>query len=639
MDDLSTLWPPPRRVDRGEGSCALDARPTWWSELEGVTTPAAVARVAAALARRGLVLEQGDEAGASIRFRVAPGALPAQGYRLAIDAKGIEIRAADEAGLHHGACTLAQWISIAGITHDGGAVRLPFVAIEDWPDLARRGVMLDVSRDKVPTMATLRALIVRLAGWKINELQLYTEHTFAYRGHEEVWRDASPITAEEARELDALCAAHGIELVPNQNSFGHFHRWLRHERYRPLAEVPDGIEHPFGDSREPFSLCPTDPRTLDLLADLYDQLLPNFASRELNVGLDETFDIGKGRSAEAVAAKGKVRVYLEFLQQVHRLVAERGHRMQFWGDIILEQPELIPELPPDALALEWGYEADHPFLEHAERFGASGLAFTVCPGTSGWISFAGRADNALRNVAAAAIAGAASGARGCLVTDWGDHGHLQPLPVAYPGFLAGAGFAWNVEAAAEPLDRDWAALLDRHAFDDAEAGFAAPLLELANAYLHTGASQKNGTALFYLVVFPQQDLTQRRYNGLSEEGLAETERRVEGALAALAALPAVSADAALVRRELTWVGGLLRLACRLGRARLAAGRDTPVADLAPDVRAGLRAELAPLLEEHEWVWLARNRPGGREDSRARLVRLDMLLASGGTPGGDGSNGR
>ena len=55
--------------------------------------------------------------------------------------------------------------------------------------------MLDVSRDKVPTMATLRAIVERLASWKVNQLQLYSEHTFAYRDHAEVHAAASPFDA------------------------------------------------------------------------------------------------------------------------------------------------------------------------------------------------------------------------------------------------------------------------------------------------------------------------------------------------------------------------------------------------------------------------------------------------------------
>ena len=41
-----------------------------------------------------------------------------------------------------------------------------------------------------------------------------------------------------------------------------------------------------------FSLNPTDPRSLEFIEGLYDQLLPCFTSRLFNVGCDETFDIG-----------------------------------------------------------------------------------------------------------------------------------------------------------------------------------------------------------------------------------------------------------------------------------------------------------------------------------------------------------
>jgi hypothetical protein len=577
------------------------------------------------LRRRGLSAEGRERtSGPALRMSVAALSVPAAGYQLVVDRQGIALRGADPAGVLHGAATLAQWLDL----HDDlPAGEVAGLEVEDWPDLPRRGVLLDVSRDKVPTMDTLLATVEQLARWKVNQLQLYTEHTFAYRGHEAVWRDASPLTAEEVRLLDARCHRLGIELVPNQNSFGHFHRWLAHEPYRPLAEVPEGLEHPFNpERREPFSLCPLDPGSLDLLADLYDQLLPNFRSRELNVGLDETFDLGLGRSAAACAERGKVRVYLEFLQQVHRLVAARGHRMQFWGDIILERPELISELPRDAIALEWGYEADHPFSEHAARFAASGLDFMVCPGTSAWNSFAGRSRNALGNLAAAARAGAEAGARGYLITDWGDYGHLQPLPISWLGFLAGAGFAWNTATAAEPFALPWSELLDRHAFAD-RAGVAGRVaLDLGDAYLHTGARQRNGTALFYLVAFPHQDLTHHRYRGMNEEALLQTAAFVEQAVTALPEVRSTRSDAALVGRELAWAGGLLALAAHLGVARLRAGAEVPVPALPAPARRALAGELAPLVAAHQPLWLARNRPGGRADSLARLERLQALLA-------------
>jgi hypothetical protein len=79
--------------------------------------------------------------------------------------------------------------------------------------------MLDVSRNKVPTLTQLFELVDLLASFKYNQLQLYTEHTFAYRGHEIVWADSSPLTPSEIQALDVYCTQRCITLVPNQNRF------------------------------------------------------------------------------------------------------------------------------------------------------------------------------------------------------------------------------------------------------------------------------------------------------------------------------------------------------------------------------------------------------------------------------------
>ena len=222
-----------------------------------------------------------------------------QGYRLSIAPTGITISASAPAGQFYAAATLRQ-------LRRQFPKSLPCMEIEDHPDFPVRGVMLDISRDKVPTMQTLFALVDLLAGWKINQLQLYMEHTFAYSQHKTVWAAASPMTAEEISDLDAYCQERFIELVPNQNSFGHMERWLKHPQYQHLAEAIDGADTPWGFRwKGPFSLCPTDPASIELLAGLYAELLPNFSSRLFNVGCDETFDIGQGRSNSRVSRFSK----------------------------------------------------------------------------------------------------------------------------------------------------------------------------------------------------------------------------------------------------------------------------------------------------------------------------------------------
>ncbi|MGE5598351.1 MAG: family 20 glycosylhydrolase, partial [Bacteroidota bacterium] len=520
MTEELIMLPNPRRLRRLEGNLAL--RPEGFIFLGRRPSPgvqSAARLVQDALrptgARWELTAARGGDPG-MLRaiLAVDPARVPREeGYSLYLGPDGIRLTGHDEAGVFYGAVTLRQ--ILRGVA-PGGAI--PALQIEDWPDYRYRGVMLDISRDKVPSLDTLLGLVDLLAELKLNQFQLYTEHTYAYRNHREVWQEASPLTGEEILLLDAYCRERHIELVPNQNSFGHLSRWLKHPRYRHLAEAPDGFTFPWGArSGGPFSLCPLEPGALTFLAELYDELLPHFSSGQFNVGCDETFDLGRGRSAEACRERGVGRVYLEFLLKVHRLVAERGRTMQFWGDIIGQHPELIPELPRETIALAWGYEADHPFAAEGERFAAAGIPFYVCPGTSSWNSIAGRTSNALGNLLNAAEQGLAHGAIGYLNTDWGDNGHWQPLPVSYLGYAYGAAVSWCLPANREI---DLPRALDRHVFLDRGGIMGQAAFDLGEAYRVSGMLLPNSSILHGLLLDPEHPLVHERFGALTAESLA-----------------------------------------------------------------------------------------------------------------------
>ena len=191
---------------------------------------------------------------------------------------------------------------------DQEVIPIPRLQVRDWPCIKVRGVMLDVSRTRVPTTDELFGLVDMLSHLKYNQLQLYTEHVFAYRDHPRVWEGCSPLTPEDVRALDAFCRARHVELVPNQNSLGHMHRWLKHESYRHLAECPGGIVHPFAppgtNVTEPFSLCATDPAASAFASSLHEELRAHFHSTKFNVNLDEPFDLGMGRSRGHARVRG-----------------------------------------------------------------------------------------------------------------------------------------------------------------------------------------------------------------------------------------------------------------------------------------------------------------------------------------------
>lgn len=520
-----------------------------------------------------------------------------QGYKLTISKNSIRIQSSEPSGAFYGLCTLKQILRQKNKS-------IPVLEIEDYPDFSRRGVMIDISRSKVPKMETLFGLVEILSSLKINEFQLYTEHTFAYKGHEIVWQGKSPITGEEIRKLDEFCKERFVDLVPNQNSFGHFHRWLQHPQYRHLAEDPDN----------PYTLCPVDSGSIELLDGLYSQLLPNFSSKYFNVGCDET-TLGK-RSTLEIKEKGEGRVYLEFLLKIYNLAKKYGKTMQFWGDIIQNHPQLIPELPEDVIVLEWGYEADHPFARRCKKIEETKIPFYVCPGTSSWNSIAGRTENCIANLINAACNGLKTGAKGFLITDWGDNGHLQYLPVSYTGFGFGAGISWCLQ---KNLDMPVEKAIGLFLFDDNSFNAGRLAYELGNVSTATGIHTSNASPIFLCLYedidSPFVPLLMRK------KGFTNAKKQLENSLSYLSKVRIENKEKNLIKEEFKNAARLLEHACKKGLLMLEKYETGK-----PFNKKGLMSlikDAEEIISNQKKLWLKRNRPGGLEESVEHLVKFTV----------------
>ena len=532
--------------------------------------------------------------------------IPAQGYELTITDGGATVVGGDDAGCFYGRATIAQLAH----THDG---RLPMGTVRDHPDLAIRGVMLDVSRDKVPTMSTLQAIIDRLASWKVNQVQLYSEHTFGYRNHPEVYADASPFTADEIRSLDQYCRDRHVELVPNQNCLGHMNRWLKHARYRDLALAPDGFVDPYGLGHEAMTLDPARPGSLELVRELLGELLPLFSSKRVNIGLDETWELPRERLDE----------YFAWIATLRALSELDGHEVIIWGDMFSGDPNLVAKVPDGITVCEWGYDAEYPFDERAALLASSGKPFWVAPGTSAWLSIGGRITNCIENCRNAAQAALDHGGLGFLNTDWGDRGHLQQWPVSDPGFAYGAAVSWCLEANRE---LDLGPALSAHAYADRTGGLASALLTIGDAYREITPQIPNHSILAMHLYFPQIRVGRGISRGMTEAELDAVAARLATARADARRAQPQRPDTALLVDEVVWTIDMLELLVDDARARVA--NANTLASVPESERAAFARRLESLTDRYRELWLARNRPGGLNDSVTWLDNLHDAYESG-----------
>lgn len=613
MSDQSSqivLLPTPHRIERRDGVCRI---PATGAGGVPVRTDDMRQLMEACLGEPVRAAQTGEPA---IEFRAPAGeanslgegwrSVASQRFTLTIDSHAIRIETPHIAGLRLALFTLRQLLATA--PRDASGRLLPCLRIEDEPSFPTRGVMLDVSRTRVPTMAHLFETVERLASLKFNHLQLYTEHTFAYSFAEDVWRGCGPMTPDEIRRLDERCRLLGIELSANQNCFGHLHAWLNTPTFAPLAETHGDWMFDVWPRKGAHSICPTDPASDKFVASLLDELLPCFASPLVNVGCDETYDIGFGRSKDAVNVRGRAAVYLDFVSRIDALVRARGRRAMFWGDIALSHPESIAGVPAEIIALAWGYEPQSPFDQWGRTLREHGREAWVCPGTSTWRTITSRTSERRGNINNAARAGTQYGATGFLVCDWGDTGHHQQWPLTLNALGHAAQAAWD---ASSPDATAMARSI--HALDDASRTLASYIDELGDADLplretcgelsRPGKPSRllNQTAIF---IDMHKNLGEDTHVGELHKWDATLDR-----LRALATrIPAGLSSLAL--DEMIHTLDVATFAAERGSLRR-----HPEGMRSAD-RSRLAGRLRAIMDEHARLWRVRSREGGLSQSLA-----------------------
>lgn len=355
-----------------------------------------------------------------------PANLDAEGYVLLISADDVVVAGKTSAGVFYGLQTLKQLVR-----GDGVAAYIPALEIVDWPAMRWRGVSDDISRGPVPTVDYIKRQLRTFAALKLNMHSFYMEQTFASAANPLIGPAGGSLTPDEIRELVAYARRYHIELVPEQQTFGHLHKALKLEKYNELAETP------YGDV-----LSPQQEGSYKLIADWYRELNELFPGKFFHIGADETFELGEGQSREAAKARGVGAVYFEHLNRVREVLKPYDRRLMFWGDIALNHPDLIGSVPKDMIVMNWDYAARDDYMPRIKPFKDAGLEQFVCPGVHNWNQIFPNLDASAKNIANFVRDGQASGALGMMNTSWDDDGESL-FEMTWYGIALGAAASWQ----------------------------------------------------------------------------------------------------------------------------------------------------------------------------------------------------
>lgn len=406
-----------------------------------------------------------------------------EAYCMVVAPQGLSLGAATPAGAFHGIQTLRQLIRANRQEN-----HLPCLTLRDWPSLRWRCFQDDLTRGPSTFLEALNRELDLGAFFKHNLFTYYMEHQFAWAKHPSIGPPGGSLTPAELRSLVAHAGDLQLAILGNQQSFGHFGHILEHPEYAALRETPN-------------ILCPVNEGSYRLLDDLYSEVIPLLPLPFFNVCCDETEGLGDGPSKAQAQAIGVGGVYARHVRRVHDLLKDRyGKRMMMWGDIILQHPDHLPEIPTDTILLTWGYGPRASFDDQILPFAQSGYEFFVCPGVNNWNRILPAFADSLTNICNFVRDGVRHGALGMLNTAWDDDGETLNAP-NWPGYAWGAECAWNASVTTpEDFNRRLGAVL----FGERDDHFGQALDLLAQTHSLPGMQGMRSSRFWQLDLTHQQ---------------------------------------------------------------------------------------------------------------------------------------
>jgi hypothetical protein len=316
-------------------------------------------------------------------------------------------------------------------------------------------------------------------------------------------------TKAEFKEILAYSRRLGLESIPLLQTIGHCEYVLKHERYKPLAEVPDRIDQ----------YCPQNPAVVPFLRKWIDEYLEVFGQvKYFHLGADEAYALGECPRCRAYAARHSLSaLYIDHINAMSQPLIAKGIRPVIWGDMLLHHPEALESLSKQVVIHDWLYtrylgsggvwvwgqgtrgkdELDaatlarfgpylyplgdepgrdpDPFYQ-AEYLAAHGFDVVVCPSSSCWGDsvFAPRTFFHMRNTYDSFRRGMSGRLGGAVLTSWTVHlfpWELQRTSIELPKFIAA-----HPDGDLEAFERAYV----REHFGVDDTGFFAAAGRLAN---------------------------------------------------------------------------------------------------------------------------------------------------------------
>lgn len=374
-------------------------------------------------------LVQTDSLAALPFFKEKTGPGSREYYSLNVDTDCVTIKSPSPAGILYGVQSLIQLID-----SNNNAITLPIVSIEDWPMLAYRGFMTDMSHCQLPKIDEIKHQLDFLSKWKINQYYFYSEGSIELNGYP-LLMDNAKYSQKDVIEIINYARLRCIDVIPVVELYGHMHDLFKLQKYAHLAAIPHGGE-----------FKPNAPERKLIITDWVKQLTKIFPSPFFHIGFDETWLLSQ--TSRKLNIKPEL-IYLAMLNETVEIIKQEGKKTMLWADMLQKYPSIIAKIPKDVIAIPWHYFAlpNNKYKPLLEPFKNNDISVMLQGASINWNWVVPLYGTSFKNIDKLVEEGRKYNCVGLISSGWTDDTQTL-LRLAFPDMAYSAAAAWQQE----PLD-------------------------------------------------------------------------------------------------------------------------------------------------------------------------------------------
>lgn len=222
-------------------------------------------------------------------------------------------------------------------------------------------VMIDTSRCAVPTVATVNRMMDYLAVMGYGMAMLYTEDTVELKNRPYFGYMRGRYTAAELRAMDDYAYEYGIELIPCLECYGHMEKYLFWDEAWAIKDTAE-------------VLLAREERTFAFIDELIGTVSACFRSRRIHIGMDEAWDMGRGRFLDKNGYVPPFQIFNEYMERLIGITNKYGLTPMMWSDMyfrvtnndnryydenIVVPKEVADKIPKEVELIFWHYGEKH----------------------------------------------------------------------------------------------------------------------------------------------------------------------------------------------------------------------------------------------------------------------------------------